>query len=406
MNQHWKKGILVAALAGGLALAASPATAYAETASENCVTDTTDQETKRSGWFGANGKWFYYDPVTGEKAVGWKKIAGKSTTSWYYFNQYGVMQVGWKLIGGKYYHFDSEGRMQTGWQKISGKWYFLKGGVMKTGWIKQGGVYYYFAPKTGAAVTGAQKINGKWYYFDESSLAMKTGLITIDGEKYFFKPGTGTLATGWVKDNGDWYYCKSNGSVTRGLAWIGNAFYAFDTNGRMLKNMTVGTNEDDNWYNARSGYVELDANGEGDRIKIYVGDSQHKWYRLELYSDGTFSGTGEKRQKTEEPGVVNQDLVKFSGRFANFRKIGDYGYSMKIQSVSGVENFDELDAYKEFTKGATFYLYFPGTGKDKLVAGFDQNFCLFDNGNQLKNVVLDNPDNSGFTPYDGDNSFR
>ena len=418
MNRHWKKGLLIAALAGGLALTSVPAPAFAATTSENSALDTTDQGTKRSGWFGANGKWFYYDPVTGEKAVGWKKIAGKATTSWYYFNQYGVMQVGWKLIDGKYYHFDTEGRMQTGWQQISGKWYFLKDGVMRTGWVKLGGYYYYFSQKTGAAVTGWVKTGGKWYYLSPSDYSMDTGWKYIDGTRYYFDPKSGAMSVGWKQISQDWYYFNAKGERSNGLKKIGSDMYYFSSSGIMQKDRNIGG-------------MLLGKDGKCKYISC-VADSGINVYSVKIYPSGKVEGSWESRfGDTGYEGPTHNYYIHkytFSATVSAISWYDDYTYSMKVKSysqTSGVENHyivDDRDGSQtlvetgkgtnedlkeEWTVGSTMYLYLPGKQKERIFGyeGYgnygdwyslnDDWSYKFENG-ILQNCIIDNPSVSDF----------
>ncbi|MBR0146165.1 MAG: N-acetylmuramoyl-L-alanine amidase family protein [Eubacterium sp.] len=406
MNRHWKKGLLIAALAGGLALTSVPAPAFAATTSENSALDTTDQGTKRSGWFGANGKWFYYDPVTGEKAVGWKKIAGKATTSWYYFNQYGVMQVGWKLIGGKYYHFDSEGRMQTGWQKISGKWYFLKDGVMKTGWVKLGGYYYYFSQKTGAAVTGWVKTGDKWYYLSPSDYSMITGWRYIDDIRYYFDLKSGAMAVGWKQISGEWYYFKKNGERNIGLTRIGEDLYFFDYTGVMQKNRNIGG-------------VNLAANGKVKQIKFEV-DNGVNLYRVTINPDGSFQGTiqyiGDLGTSEGARDGYALTWYKFHGVFSDFISNGSMITTMKVKSfkldkryekevwnengeIKATErNYYQESIIEEYKAGALFTLYFLGVSRSSIEyamkCAMNSSYAYLDLpsvfGDPIEQIYLDN----------------
>ena len=45
--------------------------------------------------------WYYYDPVSGEKATGWRNIDGK----WYYLTPFGA-RFGEQNIDGKLYYFE------------------------------------------------------------------------------------------------------------------------------------------------------------------------------------------------------------------------------------------------------------------------------------------------------------
>ena len=395
MKNRRVTGIAVTVLTAGLALAMSQSETFAGTESESALNVTMETDQQKSGWVNANGKWFYYNPTTGEKTVGWKKISGKKTASWYYFNQNGVMQIGWKLIGGNYYHFDSEGRMETGWTEVSGKWYFLKAGVMYTGWLKQGGEYYYFSPKTGAAVTGCVKIDGKWYYFGTGSMTMQTGWLWVDGERYYFKPGVGFMATGWTRIDQKWYYFRENGRKTigwklisgkwyyfgddgemktgnvsidgswycfsvetgamikgwaniyntwsycdpttgkcvTGLQKIGGKWYYFDsTYGIMLTDHTYGSFVQD-WTGDQVGGIKVGKDGVVEYIECAT-QSRNR-YKVRLYANGKFEGTWETYDHNTSGTIYEWDTeVKFHGTFSNFTRVTDTKLYATLKSIT------------------------------------------------------------------------
>lgn len=131
---------------------------------------------KETGWVKEknNGKWYYLDPNSGEKKIGWfNDTDGK----WYFLNS-------------------NSGEMKTGWfNDINNKWYYLgNSGVMATGWFKD--------------------TDGKWYYLDSNSGEMKTGWIKDNNNKWYRLENSGAMVTGWSKDNdGKWYYLNSDGSM-------------------------------------------------------------------------------------------------------------------------------------------------------------------------------------------------
>ena len=58
------------------------------------------------GWLNdTDGRIYYFDPASGNMAVGWQSIDGKQ----YYFSNDGVLQCGQILIDGAYYEFDETG---------------------------------------------------------------------------------------------------------------------------------------------------------------------------------------------------------------------------------------------------------------------------------------------------------
>lgn len=70
----------------------------------------------------------------------------------------------WITLDKKTYYFDESGVMVIGWKKIKGKWYYFNAdGSMKTGWVSDGNKYYYLSPKDGSMQTGKKNIEGKSY---------------------------------------------------------------------------------------------------------------------------------------------------------------------------------------------------------------------------------------------------
>ena len=154
------------------------------------------------------------DTTTPEMAAdyvitGWQQMGSK----YYYFDRYGVMQVGVTKIGSSLYLLDNNGARKTGFVKLNGKQYYADSkGKLKLGWQTYKGKKYYFSTKTGAALTGLQTISKKQYYFDKNGV-MKTKWVTIKGKKYYFSKVDGRLLKNyWLKYNGKWYYLNSKGT--------------------------------------------------------------------------------------------------------------------------------------------------------------------------------------------------
>ena len=77
---------------------------------------------------------YYYGPE-GKRLTGWQDIGTsdyyrngvleKSVPCHYYFNENGVMQTGFQVIGGATYYFGNNGMMQTGWQTVAEDTYYF-----------------------------------------------------------------------------------------------------------------------------------------------------------------------------------------------------------------------------------------------------------------------------------------
>ena len=227
--------------------------------------------------------WYYYDPVNGDKKMGWQLIDGK----WYYLSAFGA-RFGGQNIDGKQYYFDPvncdmktgwisypgysgtewnyydpvSGEKATGWRNIDGKWYYflphaLKGfqkigdksyyfdpvnSDMKTGWIsKQGNrglEWYYYDPESGEQLSGWQEIDGKKYYLTSNG-AYSGHIYTIDGKRYYFDPVTRELITGWFELYGSKYYADPNDGgalASNKTLVIDGVSYTFSSGGSVINN--------------------------------------------------------------------------------------------------------------------------------------------------------------------------
>ncbi|MCF2681359.1 L,D-transpeptidase family protein [Faecalicatena contorta] len=234
--------------------------------------------TFRVGWL-SFGKTYYYCGSDGAIVTGLQSIGGKK----YYFNEDGIRQTGWIEEGGKKYYGMPDGSLRVGWlsfgktyyccgsdgaivtglQTVDGKrYYFNEDGIRQTGWIEEGGKKYYGMPdgsfrvgwlsfgKTyyycgnDGAVIASQSyaVNGVLYTFDENGVMQKeSGWGEYNGNKYYKNPETGfPYANQWVTFGTTYYYANSNGHMVSGWQKIGNKFYYFYPDTKiMARNTTI-----------------------------------------------------------------------------------------------------------------------------------------------------------------------
>ena len=137
-------------------------------------TDTYDGETYID-WF--------YAKASGELASGWEKIG----STWYYFDPIGnwMYSDGIYEIGGQNYYFYPSGALGIGWCKWT---HTFEDGYSYSDW--------YYANSSGVLQTGWKQIGGAWYYFDKYSFRMACNTYyTFDGTAYFFGQD-GKMCTG------------------------------------------------------------------------------------------------------------------------------------------------------------------------------------------------------------------
>ena len=188
-----------------------------------------------------DGKWYYFDPVNYDMQTGWVSTQGFNGTLWYYFDlESGERISGWKNIDGKWYYFDNYA--VTNSRIIDGKSYYFDpvNCDMQTGWVAQHGVstlWYYYDLKSGEQLSGWQNIDGKWYYLDQQGAY--TDYNYIDGKYYYFDKNTCELKTGWLEFNGSKYYADPNdgGALASDKTLvIDGVSYSFNRDGSLIQN--------------------------------------------------------------------------------------------------------------------------------------------------------------------------
>ena len=257
---------------------------------ENARTYYKKGDIKEKAWRVIDGKYYYFDHVSGEMVVGWQYIPFPSKGStigpypnglrlesmpmpqWYYFNQDGVLQefVGWQqlevkdslTVGKKhgegwegpevlklaYYYFDQDHSLKTGWLYDQSNWYYLAkigssgkdylGGERRAGWINDNSTWYYLDTTTAAMQTGWQYLGNKWYYL-RSSGAMATGWYLDGSTWYYLDAQNGDMKTGWIYVGNTWYYLRSSGAMVTGWFQVNGKWYYAYSSGALAVNTKV-----------------------------------------------------------------------------------------------------------------------------------------------------------------------
>ena len=126
-----------------------------------------------------NGKAFIFDADGSRLRSGWYQADG----DWYYLNDNatGVVKC-WRLKDGNYRYLKADGTMaHDEWVQDYGDWYYCKsdGTRYESSWAQ---------------------IDGEWYWFGGSGKMMKNGWLTLaDGNTYYFCPD-GRLGTNMTVD--------------------------------------------------------------------------------------------------------------------------------------------------------------------------------------------------------------
>lgn len=226
-----------------------------------------------------------------KKYTGW--YMDVETRLWYYYDQNGNMEYGWKYIDNKWYYLDGDNQEHSGAmvfdskQQINGKTYFFdKSGAMLTDWIKRPEGWYY-TDQSGAMLTKWQYVNKKWYYLDDDNqenpgIMLKDCKATILEKVYFFD-GNGSMLIGWAKRFEGWYYTDQSGAMITGWKCVNGKWYYLDGDNQEKPGLMVdGTSKTINGKE----YVFL----VGGAMRTGWSKINSDWYYYDTYSGDLVSG--------------------------------------------------------------------------------------------------------------------
>lgn len=194
-----------------------------------------------------NGKWYKFDDngymMTGWHLTEYKLLRGQLVQNWSYFDPVnGDKKLGWQNIDGKWYYLTSDGALK-GMQQIDGKWYYFDpvNYDMQIGWVSiqgfNGTLWYYFDLKSGERISGWQNIDGKSYYLGKEGAY--TDYNYIDGKYYYFDKNTCELKIGWLEFYGNKYYADPNDGgalASNKTLIIDGVSYSFNNDGSLIQN--------------------------------------------------------------------------------------------------------------------------------------------------------------------------
>lgn len=202
------------------------------------------------------------------KKNGWVKT---SKGTWYRVQQGVFLHDQVYRDGNNVYYLKKNGVMLKN-DFATGVGFADKNGVISTSGWNQGRYWKddtwkpYFA-------NGAIDINGKNYYFKNG--VVSEGLYFADGNYYLYqKNGTRTKKTiseGWNQEGKSWYYKNADGSLSaNGIQKIGQSYYEFAEDGKMLTNTFTGEHfyqEDgsmlcSSWKKINGNWYYFDQNGD------------------------------------------------------------------------------------------------------------------------------------------------
>ena len=274
---------------------------------------------KETYWRVIDGKYYYFDPLSGEMVVGWQYVEIHGTgyrdnlfnnrpvleiglqQKWYYFGQDGALleqtdkqvleaktsENTGKVYGEQYtpspekrtYYFDNNYAVKTGWIYEDGNWYYLNKlgnfgddsynplpiGEVAKGWTQDFHVTFGIDRSKPAP----------WYYLDPTTGIMQTGWKQL-GNKWYYLRSSGAMATGWYQEGSTWYYLdEPNGDMKTGWQYLGNKWYYLRSSGAMA---TGWYQEGSTWY-----YLHT-SNGD---MKTGWFQVNGKWYYA--YSSGALA---------------------------------------------------------------------------------------------------------------------
>ena len=170
------------------------------------------------GWYGE----YYFDD--GYMVIDRVERVGDN---WYYLDNHGKYVRGWyQDFEGDWIYADAYGALcYNEWLQLGNSWYYFEGA-----WMLKDGIYYIENEDTRAEFDASGRFIG---YVEDDAYELPT-----------------SNANTWEYKDGNWYYYNATGTLEIGSRlYIGNAWYRFDYDGKMITN----TYDYDGYYYTASG---------------------------------------------------------------------------------------------------------------------------------------------------------
>lgn len=83
------------------------------------------------------------------------------------------------------------------------------GNANVAGWVKEDGYTYFRYPNGESVKDGWLKLGDKYYMFDKQGRMLTGWQLNKYGIWFYMDPGTGEMKTGWLNDQGQWYFLNT-----------------------------------------------------------------------------------------------------------------------------------------------------------------------------------------------------
>ena len=236
-------------------------------------------EMLHSGWFQAEGNWFYLNDYGAGVVKCWRNGEDGSPR---YLKADGTMARNeWIEDYHNWYYLDSDGRKYTGRHRIDGRWYtFDSNGVLQTSGSGSGSTTTSYTvrydengkariyDRNGNQVrSGWYQADGKWYCINDYGAGVVKCWRLRDGKYRYLKADGSMAANEWVQDYGYWYYCKSDGTrYESSWAQIGGKWYWFGGSGKMMADGWLTLADGNTYYFYADGHMAANTTIDGHRV--------------------------------------------------------------------------------------------------------------------------------------------
>ena len=351
-------------------------------------------EMLHSGWFQAEGDWFYLNDYGAGVVKCWRNGEDGSPR---YLKADGTMAHNeWIEDYHNWYYLDSDGRKYTGRHRIDGRWYtFDSNGVLQTSGSGSGSTttsYTVRYDKNGKARiydrngsqvrSGWYEVDDEWYCINDYGAGVVKCWRDKDGQPRYLK-ADGTMAHDeWIQDYGNWYYLDSDGVKYTGTHTIDGTRYTFNSNGVLQTGSGSGSGSG----SATTGYtVRYDENGKariydrnGNQVRSGWYQADGKWYCINDYGAGVVKCWRLRDGKYR--------YLKADGSMAANEWVQDYGYWYYCKS-------DGTRYESSWAQIGGKWYWFGGSGKmmaDGWLTLADGNtYYFYADGHMASNTTID-----------------